>query len=549
MTETALDRYCANCDSEDCRCGLYSASPDRGAAGSRDYHEDARASTQADAISEPAVATAPDAARVVPAPTNPMAVARELVADLYTEGAQSVLRHHRGDFYRFDGACWPEAEDRAVRGAVYRWLEPAVYLKETKLGSELVPWEPTRRKIDDVIDAMRAIAHLDASVEAPAWIDGEAEVPASEIVVVDNGLLHIPSRALLPHTPSFFSHNRLPFAFDHDAPYPSRWLRFLSELWVDDAASMAALQEITGYLIGGDTRQQKIFLVVGPRRGGKGTIGRVVTGLLGRHNVAAPTLAGLSTNFGLQELIDRPLGLISDARLSNKSDSSIVVERLLSISGEDSLTVDRKYRTPWTGRLPTRFLILTNELPRLTDSSGALPSRFVMLVLTTSFYGRENPRLTEELLEEAPGILNWALEGLDRLNQRGYFEMPQASKDALAQLEDLASPVAAFIRNRCELGADLSVPVDELWGAWKAYCEDDNRHPGTKVALGKDLRASAPSVRKVRPRDGDDRTHAYAGIALGATTSRGHHDHRDHDRAGHSGHGDPAMYYPRDKTS
>ena len=54
---------------------------------------------------------------------------------------------------------------------------------------------------------------------------------------------------------------------------------------------------------------------------------------------------------------------------------SIVVERLLSISGEDTLTVDRKYREPWTGQLPTRIVILSNELPRLTDSSGALASR------------------------------------------------------------------------------------------------------------------------------------------------------------------------------
>ena len=129
--------------------------------------------------------------------------------------------------------------------------------------------------------------------------------------------------------------------------------------------------------MGGDTRQQKIFLFVGPRRGGKGTIGRVLTGLLGPHNVAAPTMAGLSTNFGLQPLIGKPLALVSDARLSGRADGQVGVERLLSISGEDSLTIDRKYRDPWTGRLSTRFLILTNELPRLSDSSGALASRFV----------------------------------------------------------------------------------------------------------------------------------------------------------------------------
>jgi len=274
-----------------------------------------------------------------------------------------------------------------------------------------------------------------------------------------------------------------------------------------------------GEVIGGDTRQQKIFLFVGPRRGGKGTIGRVLTGLLGKHNVAAPTLAGLATNFGLQELIDRPLGLISDARLGSKADSTIVVERLLSISGEDSITVDRKYKDPWTGRLPTRFVVLTNELPRLLDSSGALSSRFVLLVLTKSFLGAENPKLTDELLAEAPGILNWVLEGLDRLHKRGHFRMPTASEEALVQLEDLSSPVAAFLRDRCEQGPEFEIAVEELWSAWKDWCVDENRHPGTKANFGKDLKATAPTVRRMRPREVEDRVYLYAGIRLATNNS------------------------------
>jgi putative DNA primase/helicase len=39
-----------------------------------------------------------------------------------------------------------------------------------------------------------------------------------------------------------------------------------------------------------------------------------------------------------------------------------IVERLLSISDEDLLTIDRKYRDPWSGKLFSRFLILSNEL-------------------------------------------------------------------------------------------------------------------------------------------------------------------------------------------
>ena len=64
---------------------------------------------------------------------------------------------------------------------------------------------------------------------------------------------------------------------------------------------------------------------------------------------------------------------------------------------------------------------MTNELPRLEDQSGALASRFVVLTVRESFYGREDPDLLDRFVPELPAILNWALEGWDRLYQRGRF--------------------------------------------------------------------------------------------------------------------------------
>ena len=64
-------------------------------------------------------------------------------------------------------------------------------------------------------------------------------------------------------------------------------------------------------------------------------------------------LAGwrVMVNVGVQPLIGKQLAIVSDARLGYKSNLESVAERLLSISGEDALTVDRKYREPWTGQL------------------------------------------------------------------------------------------------------------------------------------------------------------------------------------------------------
>ena len=349
------------------------------------------------------------------------------------------------------------------------------------------------------------------------WLERSTTTPinAGEIVPVANGILDFATRDLRAHTPELFFGHVLPFPFHPRAPRPTRWLRFLDELWYDDDESKATLAEWFGYVLSNATNLQKMFLLVGPKRSGKGTIARVLTGLLGMHNTAAPTLASLTQNFGLQPLIGKPLAVISDARLGTRADNMVAVERLLSISGEDMLTVDRKYREPWTGRLPTRFMILTNELPRFSDASGALASRFVVSTLRISFLGREDPKLTDELLEEAPSIFNWALEGLDRLRHRGYFVIPASAREAVRDLEDLASPIGAFLRDVCVVDPAYEVSKDALWQVWKNWCIEEGRsRPGTKAVFARDLHSAVPGLRSVRPRDGDGRWHAWRGLML-----------------------------------
>jgi putative DNA primase/helicase len=480
----------------------------------------------------PTIAVVEDEALVVPPPSNPMAVAREFFSARYKRDDVELLRHHRGDFHAWDGRSWPEAEDRTVRAELYRWLERAVYWKVVNKVPTLVPFEPTRRKLGDLLEAVAAIGHLPAAVAPPAWLDGEGEYPAHELVAMDNGILHLPSRTLLPPSPRLYVPHALAFGYDPDAPAPARWMKFMDELWPEDDGCSSCLAEIMGYILGGDTRQQKMFLIVGPKRSGKGTVARVLTGLFGQHNTTAPTLASLTQNFGMQDLVGKPLAVVSDARLGSRADSLIAVERLLSISGEDSITVDRKYRDPWTGKLDTRFLILTNEIPRFTDASGALASRFVLLATTQSFYGSEDPNLSEVLLAEAPAIFNWALAGLDRLNARGHFDPPAASSEAIRHLEDLASPVGAFVRDRCVVGPHFEADKDEVFESWKDWCTNEGRaHAGTKNVLARDLRAAVPGLRDVRPRgsaDGD-RRRVFQGLGLApqSESSRTIPDHPD----------------------
>jgi putative DNA primase/helicase len=384
-----------------------------------------------------------DAAHRIIDVSAPYATAKLFLSQNFTDCSARTLHHHRDAFYQWNGSAYPELPQSSLRAQIYGFLDES--LTAGKKG-ELRPVKPTAAMVSNILDGLRAAAHLDGKIAAPAWLNQISELPPEEIVACANGLLHLPTLSLVPTTPAFFSYNALDFAFDPDAAQPTQWLEFLHQLWQNDQESISTLQEIFGHCLVPDTTQQKAFLLIGPKRSGKGTIARVLAKLIGTANCVAPTLAGLGTNFGLAPLIGKRVAIISDARLGGRADQHAIAERM-SITGEDALTIDRKYSSAWTGQLQTRFIIVSNELPKLTDSSGALASRFIILLLTESFYGREDLALTGKLIKELPGILNWAITGWRRLSNFGYFNQPKSALDAVQHFEDLGSPIGAYARN------------------------------------------------------------------------------------------------------
>jgi putative DNA primase/helicase len=441
---------------------------------------------------------------------DPLAIARNFVAvEASSEDGARLIHHHRGEFMRFHAGAYHALDDATVRAGLYRYLDSVPLLADGK------PRRPARAIVDGVADALAAVVHVASSVEPPAWLCDESQPDPRRLLAFPNGLLSLATGELLPSDPRFFTRNAVTYAFDPNASPPRGWLAFLDSLWGDDPESIATLQEVFGYLLTSDTQQQKLFLLIGPKRSGKGTIARVLRALLGECNVTGPTLSSLGTNFGLWPLIGRSLAIVSDARLGARADQAVIAERLLAISGEDAMTIDRKYLAPWTGRLGVRWLILTNETPRLADASGALASRFVVMQLRRSFYGTEDTELTDRLLQELPSILLWALDGLERLWTRGRFVQPESAADAIRELEELGSPVRAFVDAECIVGPDQFVVTEDLFRRWCEWCVMNGRtQPGNAQSLGRDLRAAVPSVRRTRPRDGPDRIGTYAGIGL-----------------------------------
>ncbi|MEV7268331.1 phage/plasmid primase, P4 family [Micromonospora aurantiaca] len=451
---------------------------------------------------------------MLPSPAEPLAVARVIEPELMV-GSTLTVRNWRGGWWEWRTAHWSEIEELAFSKRLYERTEHARYEHVTDKGVQVKPWAPTRTKVAFLADALAAITHLDQATHVPAWLSGDR--PEGTIVACQNGLLRLEGRELMAHDPGYFNLVSVPFDYDSAAPEPIEWLRFLEVLWPDGGEGQVdALQEWFGYVISGRTDFQKMFAIIGPPRSGKGTIATVLTSLIGAMNTAGPTLAGLATNFGLQPVLGKSLALISDARIGRQTDVSVVVERLLTISGEDIIQVDRKNRDAWVGRIPARVMLMSNELPRFSDDSGTIATRWVVVETVQSFLGREDRTLKPRLLRELPGILNWALTGLDRLLSRGYFQDTAVGNEAVDIMREGASPYAAFKAEALEEGQGYEVALDDLWSAWGFWCKENGRdHPGTKPRLARDIKTVAPGVRTVQPRRPDgSRYRALQGIRL-----------------------------------
>lgn len=395
-----------------------------------------------------------------------------------------------------------------MRAAVWHFLDAA---KKPGSGGGVGPFLPKPEDVSATLDALKAVVHLDAP-KPPVWLDGVSGADPGELVSLQNGLLHIPSRVLGQHTPALFSTNSLPFEWDPEAEAPN-WEKFLHDIWGDQPDSIECLQEMFGYLLTADTSQQKMFMLIGPRRSGKGTIGRVLSALLGQENISGPTLASLTSQFGLQPLIGKLVAMIADARAPGR-DHQMIVERLLMMSGEDLITVDRKNLEAWVGTLAARVVILTNEPLSLGDSSGALVGRMIVLAMSKSFYGQEDTRLTEKLMAELPGIFRWAIAGRDRLNARGFFVQPRGGLEVIEEMENLNSPIHEWAEECCKMVPDASETTDDLYAEWRRWCAANDRRSGTKAIFAKQLTTAFPRLEKSRVSGKEGREYAYFGIKL-----------------------------------
>lgn len=477
----------------------------------------------------------------------PMHTAREFVSI-----KQPSLMHYNDDFLAHVGTAYRDLENATIKSNLWKFCEGAQRpgkqkkVKQKKPAKDaggapvpeltddpdFIPFNPTKTDVLDALDALKGIAHIERDTFAPpCYLDGRADPDPRDILACRNGLLHLPTMTLMPPDTAFFTRNALDFDYDPDPPAPVQWLAFLTDLFGDDEHQIRLLQEIIGYLLVPDLSQHKMFIVKGPPRSGKGTIARITERLVGTRNTCSPSMSSFSDKSGLEPLIGKQLAIVSDMRLGRQTDRAAVTETLLKISGEDSVSAFRKFKAAWEGTLGVRFLILTNEDFALKDSSGALANRFVGITLTNSFLGKEDLTLTSKLCAELPGILLWAIEGLERLNEQGHFTSTAQSTAIVRDLHAAGDQVAAFFHECCELDPPSDVPKGKMYENYKTWATANGRDEKRLVEVrtfGKDFLACGMGRIKVAKLGArGDRYPAYTGVKLIAQGDRAEHDDRE----------------------
>lgn len=441
---------------------------------------------------------------VLPPPANPLAVARALTA------GRTDLAWWRDDFWRWLGTHWERWEPAAVKRWLYEVTGDAVWLKpDGKGGFDQVPWAPTKTKISHLVDAMG---------EGLLSRFGEEE----RCMALANGVLDPVTRELAPHTPARFNLSSLPFSYDPAAVAPE-WEKFLESSLPGDRQAHEFLAEWFGYVLSGRTDLQKICALVGPRRCGKGTIARVLRAMVGPDGWCAPTLARLRPDgFGQESMIGKGLAVMGDVRWTSKHVTD-AVPTLLGISGEDGVDIERKYQKVWSGKLPTRIMLMSNDSPTFTDASGALAGRMVYAAFEHSFYGREDLELEDRLMAELSGILNWALAGLERLNRQGG-RFTQSSRSALLreEVDRDSSPVAAWVEDRCVLDPEAEFYLESLFRSYRDWLTAENAaYAPSQARFSRDLqsafRGQVTVVRKDLGRAGKHRIVTGVRPLAGAT--------------------------------
>ena len=367
----------------------------------------------------------------------------------------------------------------------------------------------------NVMNALASFENLRLpdTVKQPEWL---GEPPHDrEYIAVENGLLDLDAYlrgqpdVLQHHTPEWFTPVCLPYAFDPAAVCP-RWTDFIEWMFKQDRELIQFVQEWFGYCLVVDHSQHTFVMVVGDGANGKSVLLDTLKNLVGRENCSSVALESFEGRFDLSMTVGKLINVVAEV-----GDVAKLPEgKLKAFVAGDAMTFDRKHRDPLQVNPTARLVFATNKLPKFADRSDGIWRRFVPLPCEATIAPQDQNRaLAKELCEELPGILNWALKGLQSLRARGFFVVPKASKSLLAEHRQASNPELLFFDEECEAHAEAQIVCGDLYSWYGQWCDLGGHKAMDRGQFGKALSRRFPKVKRVRRRREGKVPWVYLGVA------------------------------------
>lgn len=355
----------------------------------------------------------------------------------------------------YDGTRWvPNAEDYIIQQAYLLgyWLRvrAGVLMAEGKDGEAKRYAQAARRflSVNGVTAAMAALRPLPGILAEGNDYDADPDV-----LGLKNGVLDLRTGVLERMTPEHRITQVVDVPYNPEATAP-RWEKFLTEVLIDsdrntDHDLIEYLQRVIGYGITGHTREHMFILATGSGRNGKGvfanTLGRVFRGITRDTRFATfekkREINSSAPSPDVAALAGARLVLISESGVNAKFDTAF----LRGFVAGDPQVARQLHQKEFTFTPRALVWIATNHAPEVDTQVNAVWSRVKQVRWRRQFADHEQDKTLEwKLLEEAEGIVRWAVEGARKWYADGLRE-PASVREATLDYKEQSDPLAEFI--------------------------------------------------------------------------------------------------------